>query len=60
MTDLVDLRSDTLTTPTPEMRRAMADAEVRSGSGRLVSVMERQPGSRSTRSTMRSMMLTAS
>jgi threonine aldolase len=24
----VDLRSDTLTTPTPEMRRAMADAEV--------------------------------
>ncbi len=25
---LVDLRSDTVTTPTPEMRRAMADAEV--------------------------------
>src|SRR3954447_9495221 len=24
----VDLRSDTVTTPTPEMRRAMADAEV--------------------------------
>ncbi len=28
MNDVVDLRSDTLTTPTPEMRRAMADAEV--------------------------------
>ncbi|MET0627235.1 MAG: threonine aldolase family protein [Acidimicrobiia bacterium] len=28
MADLVDLRSDTVTTPTPEMRRAMADAEV--------------------------------
>jgi threonine aldolase len=28
MSDVVDLRSDTLTTPTPEMRRAMADAEV--------------------------------
>ncbi|MDQ3940206.1 MAG: beta-eliminating lyase-related protein, partial [Actinomycetota bacterium] len=28
MTDLVDLRSDTVTHPTPEMRRAMADAEV--------------------------------
>src|SRR3981081_1526855 len=26
--DIVDLRSDTVTTPTPEMRRAMADAEV--------------------------------
>jgi threonine aldolase len=26
--DVVDLRSDTLTRPTPEMRRAMADAEV--------------------------------
>lgn len=26
--DFVDLRSDTVTTPTPEMRRAMADAEV--------------------------------
>src|SRR3954468_12482828 len=26
--DLVDLRSDTVTRPTPEMRRAMADAEV--------------------------------
>jgi len=26
--DVVDLRSDTVTTPTPEMRRAMADAEV--------------------------------
>ena len=26
--DLVELRSDTFTTPTPEMRRAMADAEV--------------------------------
>ena len=25
---LVDLRSDTVTRPTPEMRRAMADAEV--------------------------------
>jgi threonine aldolase len=25
---LIDLRSDTVTTPTPEMRRAMADAEV--------------------------------
>src|ERR671938_1851419 len=24
----IDLRSDTMTTPTPEMRRAMADAEV--------------------------------
>ena len=28
MTDLVDLRSDTLTRPTRDMRRAMADAEV--------------------------------
>ncbi len=28
MTDLVDLRSDTVTKPTPEMRRAMAEAEV--------------------------------
>src|SRR2546428_13455286 len=28
MADLVDLRSDTVTRPTPEMRRAMADAEV--------------------------------
>lgn len=28
MTDLVDLRSDTVTKPTPEMRRAMAAAEV--------------------------------
>jgi threonine aldolase len=28
MSDVVDLRSDTLTTPTPEMRRAMAEAEV--------------------------------
>jgi threonine aldolase len=28
MTDVVDLRSDTVTTPTPEMRRAMAEAEV--------------------------------
>ncbi len=28
MTDVVDLRSDTFTTHTPEMRRAMADAEV--------------------------------
>lgn len=27
-TNIVDLRSDTLTTPTPEMRRAMAEAEV--------------------------------
>lgn len=27
-TGLVDLRSDTVTTPTPEMRRAMAEAEV--------------------------------
>jgi threonine aldolase len=26
--DIVDLRSDTVTTPTPEMRRAMADADV--------------------------------
>src|SRR5438270_7775075 len=26
--DTVDLRSDTVTTPTPEMRRAMADADV--------------------------------
>lgn len=26
--DIVELRSDTFTTPTPEMRRAMADAEV--------------------------------
>ncbi len=26
--DLIDLRSDTVTKPTPEMRRAMADAEV--------------------------------
>jgi threonine aldolase len=28
MSAVVDLRSDTVTTPTPEMRRAMADAEV--------------------------------
>jgi threonine aldolase len=28
MPDIVDLRSDTVTTPTPEMRRAMAEAEV--------------------------------
>jgi threonine aldolase len=28
MTDIVDLRSDTVTRPTPEMRRAMAEAEV--------------------------------
>jgi threonine aldolase len=28
MTDPIELRSDTFTTPTPEMRRAMADAEV--------------------------------
>ncbi len=28
MAEIVDLRSDTLTTPTPPMRRAMADAEV--------------------------------
>lgn len=28
MPDLIDLRSDTVTRPTPEMRRAMADAEV--------------------------------
>lgn len=28
MTDLIDLRSDTVTRPGPEMRRAMADAEV--------------------------------
>ncbi len=26
--DPIDLRSDTVTTPTPQMRRAMADAEV--------------------------------
>ena len=25
---MIDLRSDTVTTPTPEMRRAMAEAEV--------------------------------
>ena len=28
MPDLIDLRSDTVTKPSPEMRRAMADAEV--------------------------------
>ncbi len=28
MADIVDLRSDTVTRPTPEMRKAMADAEV--------------------------------
>jgi threonine aldolase len=28
MTDVIDLRSDTVTQPTPEMRRAMAEAEV--------------------------------
>ena len=28
MPDLIDLRSDTVTKPTPQMRRAMADAEV--------------------------------
>ena len=28
MTDVIDLRSDTVTLPTPEMRRAMADAVV--------------------------------
>ena len=28
MAGLVDLRSDTVTRPTPTMRRAMADAEV--------------------------------
>lgn len=28
MTPFIDLRSDTVTTPTPEMRRAMAEAEV--------------------------------
>ena len=28
MSKLVDLRSDTVTRPTPEMRRAMAEAEV--------------------------------
>jgi threonine aldolase len=28
MTDVIDLRSDTVTRPTPEMRRAMAEAEV--------------------------------
>ena len=28
MPDLIDLRSDTVTRPTPEMRRAMADAEL--------------------------------
>src|ERR671938_552590 len=28
MGDVVDLRSDTVTKPTPEMRRAMAEAEV--------------------------------
>src|ERR687896_895072 len=28
MPDLIDLRSDTVTKPTPEMRRAMAEAEV--------------------------------
>jgi threonine aldolase len=28
MSDIVDLRSDTVTLPTPAMRRAMAEAEV--------------------------------
>ncbi|HKM91900.1 MAG TPA: beta-eliminating lyase-related protein, partial [Candidatus Acidoferrales bacterium] len=28
MTDIIDLRSDTVTRPTPAMRRAMAEAEV--------------------------------
>ncbi|MEA2447909.1 MAG: threonine aldolase, partial [Actinomycetota bacterium] len=28
MTELIDLRSDTVTKPTPEMRKAMAEAEV--------------------------------
>ena len=28
MSELVDLRSDTVTRPTPEMRRAIAEAEV--------------------------------
>src|SRR3954466_10165562 len=28
MPDLIDLRSDTVTRPTPEMRKAMAEAEV--------------------------------
>ena len=28
MNDVIDLRSDTVTRPTREMRRAMADAEV--------------------------------
>ena len=39
---------------------AMALAAVRSGTGRLPSIRARQPGSRSTRSTMRSIMFTAS
>ena len=39
---------------------AMAEGGLRSGGGRLLSMTARQPGSRSTRSTMRSMMLTAS
>jgi hypothetical protein len=39
---------------------AMAPAEVCSGSGRLASVRLRQPGSDSTRATMRSIMFTAS
>jgi threonine aldolase len=28
MTDMIDIRSDTVTHPTPEMREAMASAEV--------------------------------
>ena len=34
MHDVVDLRSDTLTLPTPEMREAMAHAEVGDDAGR--------------------------
>ena len=39
---------------------AMASEEVWRGSGRVASVMARQPGSCSVRAMMRSMMLTAS
>ena len=44
----------------PVYAAAMAAAAVRSGTGRLPSISARQPGSRSTRATMRSIMLTAS
>ena len=39
---------------------AIASAVARSGSARLASIIARQPGSCSTRATMRSMMFTAS